>query len=1101
MVGVPGGLSDGRWGTQNLKQALTPLFDGMPKAARHGREVFAAQLHRELAARGVLCRDSGVLRRLDRVDCVILHSSLLVGDNGGIDPAAEGMVSIARRAGMRVVIAGDRARRLRSLRPDKLVDGGTTSLLHAVRDQQKKGHVVALVARGPSDALAAADCGIGVLQEGEPPPWGAHLLCGEELDEPALIISACRRAHAASSESADIALAGATLGGFMAARTLARGAVGRVMFGVNAAAVIAMGNSLRHALSATRQFRLPRRDRTPWHELSVEEVMSRLGSGREGLSDSEAEMRHQRTMRSAPAGGGGFGSALWDELKNPLTPVLAGGAGLSAAVGSPGDAAIVGAALLLNSLIGAAERARAEKDIAALERTESQRVRVRRNGRELSVDSDHLVRGDLVLLRSGEVVPADCRMLQGQGVEVDESSLTGESLPVRKSESPTSAAAISERSCILYEGTTVVSGRVEALAVAVGQQTESRRAILTSGAPPPSGTEVRLRQITKLTLPIALGSAGVLIAIGLARQRTLRELAGAGVSLAVASVPEGLPVLATIAQLAAARRLSRRGALVRNPGAMEALSGLDVLCADKTGTMTEGKLWLAGVSNGRHFERAPELSKPYRAILSAAVRASPRRSGNRELAHATDEAVVGGAERVGVGEEEAGKWSRMSELPFQPDRGYHAVAGNDGSRTLVTVKGAPEVVIPRCATWAVDSGSLPLEDGAREELEAEARRMAEDGLRVLAIADRNGGGDGQQLDESDMQNLTFRGFVGLSDPIRPSAREAVGRLHKAQVRVIMITGDHPSTAARIAEEAGLRDGEGVLTGPDIDSLDDSALDEALQKATVIARATPTHKTRIVQALQRGGRIVGMTGDGANDAPAIRLANVGIALGSRATHAARSAADLIVVDDRIETILDTVVEGRAMWGSVRDAVSVLVGGNLGEVGYSLAGGIVDGIPPLNARQIMLMNLLTDAAPALAIAVRPPRGLSPDSVLQEGPRAALGKALTRDIAVRGLLTGSGAAAAWWTTRLLWRKESASTVGLLSLVGSQLGQTVAAGIRDRNVLLSGLGSAALLVAIVETPGLRRAFGCRRVGVRGLATAAAASVVTTAISRVATR
>lgn len=749
---------------------------------------------------------------------------------------------------------------------------------------------------------------------------------------------------------------------------------------------------------------------------------------------------------------------------------------------------------MLNAVVGGVERYRAEKAIAALEQSESQQVTVMRDGQEQQRTADQLVPGDVVRLRAGDVMTADCRIIESNNLEADESSLTGESLPVAKGVKPSFASAVADRSSMLYQGTSIAAGEALGLVVATGDQTEARRGLRGLGQQArESGAEARLRSITDATLPLSLGSGALVVASGMLRGRSLQQLVGTGVSLAVASVPEGLPLLSTAAQLAAAKRLSRRGALVRNPRAMEALGRVDVVCADKTGTLTEGKLRLHAVSDGQQSQRLDQLDDSHRRILSASVRASPRQK--QELTHPTDRAVVEGAKQIDVTvDQDSGAWECEDEIPFKPSIGYHASLGQAGGRAVVAVKGAPETVLPRCARWKSNGSVRALDDEARAQLDRELDRMAESGLRVLVVADREVE-QAEAIDESQIESLTFRGYLGLADPVRKAAVGAVEQLEQAGVTVIMITGDHPATARNIAKELGLPD-EAVLTGADVESMDESTLVRHLERKAVVARATPSHKVRIVQALQRKGKSVAMTGDGANDAPAIRLADVGIALGEGATSAARGAADLIVVNERIETIVDAIVEGRAMWASVRDAVSILIGGNLGEIGFTLLAGIASGGEPLNARQLMLVNLLTDIAPSMAVAVQPPPRESSEELLRGGPKAALGQAMTRQIVWRTLVTCAGASGAWVTGRLT-RARDPSTVGLLALVGSQLGQTLAAGRRDRKVLAASLGSAAALVAIVQLPPTSRLFGCRPVGVIGLASAAGASALSVVAAR----
>jgi cation-transporting ATPase I len=343
------------------------------------------------------------------------------------------------------------------------------------------------------------------------------------------------------------------------------------------------------------------------------------------------------------------------------------------------------------------------------------------------------------------------------------------------------------------------------------------------------------------------------------------------------------------------------------------------------------------------------------------------------------------------------------------------------------------------------------------------------------------------------------GFLGLADPVRETAASATEQLQQAGIRVVMLTGDHPSTAEGVAAKLGILDGGRVLTGPAIDGLDDAALERELDHVSVFARVTPSHKVRLVRAYQRRGQAVAMTGDGANDAPAIRLADVGVALGEHSTPAARHAADLVVVDGRIETILDAIVEGRAMWASVREALAILVGGNLGEIAFTLGGAILTGRSPLNARQLLLVNLFTDVLPAMAIAVRPPPDRSPEDLLAEGPEESLGSQLDRAIVARAATTAAGAGVAWGLARATGRGKRASTIGLAALIGTQLGQTLASGWDDPLVWAASVGSAAAMVGVIQTPGLCRLFGCTPLGPVGWGIAGGSALGATGLSLVA--
>jgi cation-transporting P-type ATPase I len=784
------------------------------------------------------------------------------------------------------------------------------------------------------------------------------------------------------------------------------------------------------------------------------------------------------------------------ELLNPLTPILAAGAGLAATVGSVTDAGLIGGLTVLNAVIGGVERYRAERAIERLESRSPRTVLVRRQGAERLVEASELVPGDVIHLRTKDVVPADCRILEATTLEVDESGLTGESLPVPKSPPASHATAIAERTSMLYEGTAIAAGQATAVVVATGAATELRRSeSLLPLEPPQNGVEARLQSLTSLAGPVALGSGGLLAGVSALRGLPLRSVVDSAVALAAAAVPEGLPLLATVAQLSAARRLAERGALVRSRRAVEALGRVDVACVDKTGTLTEGRIALVAVSDGttETAVNGHHLTPRARDILAAGLRAAPD-SAQEDLVHAEDRALAQQASQAEVAaDRDTGDWRRVAELPFEPGRGFHAVLRDNHDSALLAVKGAPEVVLARSASMRDGDGPARMTATRRRRLMAEARRLARRGLRVLAVAERTVPA-GTRLDEDLVEEVNFVGFLAYSDPVRATAAAAVRSLRRAGVDVVMMTGDHPNTAASIAAELGLINGKAIMTGPEVDGLSDDELAAAISHIAVFARVTPFHKVRLVRALQRSGRVVAMTGDGANDAQAIRLADVGIAFGDQATPPTREAADLLVTDNRIEIIVDVLLEGRALWASTREAAAILVGGNLGEVAFTVAGTIVSGRPPLNARQLLLVNLLTDAAPAMAIAVRQPMRPSPDQLLREGPEASLGGPLARDIAWRAAITGAGATGAWLAARATGTRAHASTVSMTALVGAQLGQTLLVGWRDPVVLATGLGSAALLAGIVQTPGLSHFFGCRPLGPLGWTISATASGAATA-------
>lgn len=1067
-------------------------------------DVGLLQFASERQAKGAL------LLSLERAGRVVAMVEVDIIPRMGVDE----VIAAAHEAQMRVVIASLDESVLERFNADDVITP-SEGLRAGIRRLQREGLGVALVATGASAGFASCDLGIGLCRTGEPTPWGAEILCREDLGDVQHVIRAAHVARAVSRQAVNIALGAASIGALVSAGGILRLTTQRVLFVVNAASLVSMANGYR-AAGKVKRLNLPEpRDPTPWHALTAEGVMNRLGTARDGLG-AAALARHTVRIPVAATRLAQLAEAVGDELFNPLAPLLAAGAGLSAVVGSTADAAMVAGVVVVNALVGGVQRYRVERKIRDLARTQRRVARVRREGVEHVVDAEDLVVGDVLVLGPGDVVPADCRIIEAVSLEVDASTLTGESLPVRKHAHSSFEVHIADRESMLFDGTAIAAGFAEAVVVAVGEATEARRGTKVARQSAHSGgVEQRLRSLMEFTGPVALAAGVGVVGGGLLRGRSMDELVGSGVSLAVASVPEGLPLLATAAQLAAAQRLAQCGALVRNGRSIEALGRVNVICLDKTGTLTEGKIRLKAISDGDELEPVERVSRNRRRVLAAALRASPERAAYAEH-DPTDEALFVGGESVAMSDQYGvRRFQRVAELSYESGRSYHAtLAQCDGfvevwgrdedapplsirARQLLSVKGAPEAVLPLCTKWRREDSEVELSEESRFKLAVQVSRLGRQGLRVLAVAERESNELLQTLAEADLKGLVLLGFVVFADPVRESARHALAGLSAAGVRPIMVTGDHPSTAEAVASELGLLTGASnprtVIVGAQLAELDDVELEQRLGEVVVFARVTPSQKVRIVRALQRAGRVVGMVGDGANDAPAIRLSDVGIAIGQQSTAAARAAADIVLTDGRVETLVEAISEGRAMWASVRDAVSILIGGNLGEIGFTTLVGVISGRPPLNARQLLLVNLLTDVAPAMAIALRPPSRVTLDTLAKEGPEASLGQPLNREIALRAALTAMGAGSAWTVARLTGGLPRARTVALAALVGTQLGQTLRSGRDSRMVNLTGIGSAVVLAAIIQTPGLSHFFGCRPLGPIAWSTAIGASVMAT--------
>jgi cation-transporting ATPase I len=1013
-----------------------------------------------------------------------------------LSPYGVALAAAARKVGRLLIAGGASGKVGRRLDADGRVAGGSR-LAESIRTLQRDGHGVALVATRNDVALAAADCGIGILTREHRPPWGAHVLCGTGPEAAWLVLEAATLARHVSRRSTRLALYGSAAGALVGLTDYRPQAGRGALLASGTAALANLASSAWSARNLGRRLAPVPEDVIPWHALPADDVLGVLDSSLGGLSDQQARQRLGEP-RSDQNGDGeqrrGLLAATIAELDTPLTTPLAAGAGVSAVAGSSTDAILVASVLLANALLSGAQQVTAGRALRRLLSAGALRVRLRRGEAWRVTSAEDLVPGDIVSFEAGDAVPADCRILEAVALEMDESTLTGESMPVAKSTTPTLAMAIADRSSMVYAGTTVAAGTATAVVVATGRSTEAgRSAYAIVEDAPTGGVQARLRGMTAASVPVAFAAGAAVLANGLARGR-LAETVSSSVALAVAAIPEGLPFVATVAQLSASKRLSRHNILVRDPRVMEALGRVDVVCFDKTGTLTEGRIRLQAVSDGRQRQPPRSLTPSLRLVLAAALRASPIPNGNEVLPHPTDRAVVAGGDDAGVkAARGAVGWRLVRELPFEPGRGFHAVLGQLPTGQLISVKGAPEVVLPRCVTWRHGGQTQPLSDVDRQELDAEVDRLARQGLRVLAVAERTASRR-RKLDNERVDGLELLGLLGLADQTRPSASEAVRRLRATGVKVVMLTGDHPSTAEAVGAELDLINGGAVVTGAQLDEVDESTLDALVSKAAVFARVSPSHKVAVVRALRRAGHVVAVTGDGANDAPAIRLADVGIALGDQGTSAARQAAHMIVVDGRIETIADGILEGRAMWASVRDAVALLLGGNIGEILFTVGSSVISDRPPLNARQILFVNLMTDLLPALSVAARSPRRVTPESLAREGPESSLGGALTRQVARRATITGLTTTAGWLAARMTGTQRRASTVALASLVAAQLAQTAVASQGDPLILAAAGVSMAVLVGAVQTPILSSFFGSRPLGPVGwsivLGAAAAAAV-----------
>ncbi|MEV6099067.1 cation-translocating P-type ATPase [Nocardia sp. NPDC051981] len=1039
---------------------------------------------------------------------------VLVGHE--LHPHAQAILLAARDAGLRVILAGtpDTAE-LRSS-TDEFVHH-TQSLHDLVRRLQEHGHGVAVVSASADRALAAADAAIGVVRYdpagGRQSPWAADALC-TDLAQVLGVVASIAPARNASARGRALALSAASLGALLVAAAPQRHNEQLPVTAAQATGLLTGGVSGWRATDSD----LDAADAPllPWHALEAHEVLTRLP---EPEPDTEISRPHplapildRATAAVAPFGR--FAGQLRAEVADPLTPILGVGAAASAILGAPADALLVSSVMTVNAVVSTVQRLRAEaalRDLLHGEELHACRIERRdaleRNpddledlaGQRIPVQDLHV--GDIVLVRTGDVVPADARLLCCDDLEIDESALTGESVTVEKRVAATPGAALSDRYCMLFQGSTVVNGIAAAIVVAVGADTESERAAAAAIPPRRSGVQAQLRRLTDRALPTTLAGGSAVTILGWLRGRPLRDALGEGVAVATAAVPEGLPLVATVAQSAAARRLSRSGILVRASRTVEALGRVDTMCFDKTGTLTEGRLRLTALASLDREWEPGDADPAARQLLRDAAHACPDPDG--PIVHSTDRAVLDAAADVPADE----GWETVEELPFESNRGFAATLGHNPQRLRLVVKGAPEVVLDRCARVRQNSeksSSTPFSDTERERADHLVHDLADRGLRVLVVARRELQSTPDDI-EGAVEKLTLIGFLGLADTPRPQAQPLITALRHNRIGARIITGDHPVTAAAVARELGI-EATTVTTGAELDELDESGQSELIEHSTVFARVSPQHKVRIVSALQQSGHVVAMAGDGGNDAAAIRTADIGIGLAARGSTAARNAADLVLTDPDPLVLLEALTEGRSMWRRVSDAVGVLVGGNAGEVAFTVLGTAVAGRAPLGTRQFLLVNLLTDMFPAMAVAV------SPDPAAEENaesssraeelgarlaarPPADLGAELLHAILSRGATTTAGATGAWLVGRYTGTARRASTIGLVALIGTQLGQTLLAARHSPLVWFTTAASGAVLVTVVMTPGICTYFGCRPLGPVGWAIAGGAAGIATAI------
>ncbi|HPH94582.1 MAG TPA: cation-translocating P-type ATPase [Anaerolineaceae bacterium] len=733
----------------------------------------------------------------------------------------------------------------------------------------------------------------------------------------------------------------------------------------------------------------------PWHNQTLQEIYSLLGSAPAGLSPAEAADRLQKygpnelqaARRVSPW------KILLEQFNNILILILLGATLVSFFLGHGVESIVIAVIVLFAVGLGFVQEYRAERAIEALRQMAAPTATVLRGGQEIKLPSRELVPGDVILLRTGDRVPADARILEAVNLQVEEAALTGESLPVEKHTAAIEQVdlPVGDRKNMVYAGTAVTYGRGQALVTSTGMQTEFGKIaqLLQTVETGRTPLQQNLDKVGAVLARAALVVVGLIVALGLLRGQPFIEMLIFGIALAVAVVPEALPAVVTISLAIGVQKMVKRNALIRRLPAVETLGSTSVICSDKTGTLTRDemtvrRIFTAGrsimvsgagyapvggfsLADGSPFTPSAELIQ----FLAAATLASDTHMIREEQGwnikgDPTEGALVVAAAKAGL-EKDAldAAQPRVQEIPFSSETKRMTTLHQTGAGITAYAKGAPEVILKGCSSVLTENGVVPLDEARREEILAQAHDMADNALRVLAVAEK-----GNVTLETAESGMTFLGLAGMIDPPRAEAKAAIAICAEAGIRPVMITGDHPVTARAVARELGLlRNGDRVLTGAELEEISDEQLQREVEEISVYARVSPAHKLRVVSAWQARGHIAAMTGDGVNDAPALKKADIGIAMGITGTDVTKEAAAMTLTDDNFASIVAAVEEGRGVFGNIKKYLMFLLSSNIGEIGL-MAGSALLGLPlPLSAVQILFVNLATDGLPALALAVDP------------------------------------------------------------------------------------------------------------------------------------
>ena len=831
---------------------------------------------------------------------------------------------------------------------------------------------------------------------------------------------------------------------------------------------------------------------------SREEAVQTLGTDpARGLNQRECQRRLEQYGKNElrPAKRRGLPARFFSQFQDLMVLILLAAAAVSFAVswvrgdGEYVDSLIILAIVVCNAVIGTVQEVRADRAIQALKKLSSPHAWVIREGRRQRVESSQLVPGDLVVLQAGDLVPADLRLLKSAELKIEESALTGESVPAEKDAGARCPqnAPLGERKNMAFASTGVASGAGVGVVAATGMDTAMGRIahMLEHEQSPQTPLQQRLKRMGKVMGVGVVLICAVIFLLGLFQQRPPLEMFMIAISLGVAAIPEGLTAVVTIVLAMGIKRMAQKRAIVRHLPAVETLGSTQVICSDKTGTLTQNKMTVVAFSSARGEERLDSPAAQF-ALELATLCSDAQKVGEKFTGDPTETAFLRACKR-GKGELE-GCYPRVGEIPFTSARKRMTTAHRlpEGGFRLIA-KGAPDVLIARCTRLLQGGEVRPLTGAMKAKLLSDNSRLAERALRVLAVAYRDVSALPSDDRESESQ-LIFCGLIAMEDPPRPGVKEAVAQCKRAGILPVMITGDHAATALAIGQRLGIAESPSqVMTCPELDRLDDGALSKKVFQYRIFARVSPEHKVKLVRAFQQRGMVVAMTGDGVNDAPALKAADIGCAMGKNGTEVAQSAADMVLTDDDFSTIVAAVREGRGIYQNIRKTVHFLLSCNIGEILVVFVAFLLRAPTPLLAIQLLWVNLVTDSFPALALGADPIQGNVMEQPPHKREEGVFSGGVGFAVAVEGCLVGALALLAYTIGRAFFDYDPAApaigrTMAFCVLSLSQLVHSLnmrsehsvlKLGLLSNRKLVAACGFCAILmVSVVLFPPLSALF-----------------------------